>query len=461
MTLRSRLFVAILATALVSTVLTVLVAEVLVRQRAQAQALHTLASNAAILAASPLRVTGAAERRHASRLALRNAGSQGAVFALQGGSITHLRPLDRRRASVVLRAIPSASVASGEATIAGRSMLYAASSGKLGRIVLVRSARLGNGDASPFAVAIVLVGALGIAFSALLAWLIARRATQPLRELAALSARLPHLQEPPRIDRPTRAPREILALVDGFDEMARELTAARRAQRDFLLTASHELRSPISAILAHAEGIEDGAVEPGAASAVIVVEARRLERLVRDLLDLARLDRREFEFVRERIALGAVAQTLLERHRARALALGVSLHVVQAEGETHVWADRERVVQAASNLIENALRVSSPGTEIELAVRDGVLAVSDRGPGLSERERERAFERFYLHRQLGEAAHGGAGLGLAIVAELMRGMGGSASVHARAGGGTRFELRLPMARDCGASRAAQPLQRQS
>jgi signal transduction histidine kinase len=442
-TLRSRLFATIVAAVLVSTVLTVVVSEVLLHHRAQTQALRTLTSNAAVLAASPLRTAGAGGHPHANREALRQSGALGSVFTLRAGStLTDLRPLKARQAKAVLAAIPGSFAASGKVTIAGRPLLFAARSGRLGRVVLVRSARLGKGDAPPFALPIVLVGALGALLSALLAWLVARRVTRPLRELAEASSRLAHTQDHVTIARPAHAPREVVALVDVFNDMARKLVTARGAQRDFLLQASHELKSPITAILGHAEGIEDGAVAPGEGASVIATEARRLQRLVADLLDLARIDRHEFETLRERVELGAVARTVLERHAARARALDVELRVGGDDVVHFVWGDRERLIQTTSNLLENALRVSPPGSSVELEVGEGCLAVNDRGPGLSDSERQRAFERFYLHRLHRDASRGGAGVGLAIVAELMSAMGGEARVAARAGGGTRFELLL-------------------
>ena len=313
MTLRSRLFATIVAAVLLSTVLTVVVSEVLLRHRAESQALRTLVSNAAVAAASPLRAASAGSRPRAARHALQSAGALGSVFAAPG-SLTGLRPLGPAQARAVLAAIPVASAVSGKVTVDGRQLLYAARSGRLGRIVLVRSARLGQGDAPSFAFSIVLVGILGALLAALLAWLLARRVTRPLSELAAASEQLPHSLEPPRIELTPGAPREIATLVQSFNEMARELISARGAQRDFLLAASHELKSPISAIVGHAEGIEDGAVPPQQAAGVILTEARRLERLVRDLLDLARLDRREFDVIREPVDLAAIARTLLERH---------------------------------------------------------------------------------------------------------------------------------------------------
>lgn len=109
-----------------------------------------------------------------------------------------------------------------------------------------------------------------------------------------------------------------------------------------------------------------------------------------------------------------------------------------------VWGDPGRLLQAASNLVENALRVTPQGSSVEIELAAGSLAVSDRGPGLSPEERARAFERFYLHRRHREALHDGAGLGLAIVSELVSAMGGEARAEARAGGGTRFTLLLEL-----------------
>lgn len=442
MTLRSRMFATIVLAVLLSTVLTVVVSEVLLRHRAQTQAMRTLVSDASVAAASPLRTATAATHSPAGRRALRRSGPLGTIFAVQAsGSLTGLRPLGRAQSNAVLAAIPSSPSVSGRITIAGRPLLYAARSGRLGRVVLVRSARLGQGDAPSFAFSIVVVGLLGALLAALLAWLLARRVTRPLRELVAASAELPHSQEPPEITPRAGAPSEIVTLVDSFNEMARELISARGAQRDFLLLASHELKSPISAIVGHAEGIEDGAVEARAAAGVILTEARRLERLVRDLLDLARLDRHEFDVVREPVSLAAVAETLVERHGARGRERGVQL-IVRSSGEPVVWADHGRLLQAASNLLENALRVTAPGSDVEIELAEGMLAVSDRGPGLSPEELQRAFERFYLHRRHREAHHDGAGLGLAIVGELMSAMGGSALAESRPGGGVRFTLLL-------------------
>ena len=113
-----------------------------------------------------------------------------------------------------------------------------------------------------------------------------------------------------------------------------------------------------------------------------------------------------------------------------------------AQDAPRVWADPGRLLQAASNLTENALRVSPSGSTVEIELGIGVLALSDRGPGLSPEERERAFERFYLHRRHRDARHDGAGLGLAIVGELVSAMGGAAQAQARPGGGARFLLRL-------------------
>jgi signal transduction histidine kinase len=146
--------------------------------------------------------------------------------------------------------------------------------------------------------------------------------------------------------------------------------------------------------------------------------------------------------VREPVELAAIVAMLLERYNTRAEERGVSLAISGGEDDPVVWGDPGRLLQAASNLVENALRVTPAGASVELELKHGALAVSDRGPGLSQEEMQRAFERFYLHRRHRDATHDGSGLGLAIVSELMSAMGGTARAQARQGGGVRFTLTL-------------------
>src|SRR5262249_59833132 len=130
------------------------------------------------------------------------------------------------------------------------------------------------------------------------------------------------------------------------------------------------------------------------AARTVQVEARRLERLVRDILDLARINRREFSVSREPVDLAEVAREAVARHDASAREFGVAL-VADVE-ESWVEADPDRVLQIASNLIENALRETPRGGSVTVGADGRRLTVADTGPGLAADDLPRAFDRFFL-----------------------------------------------------------------
>jgi signal transduction histidine kinase len=197
----------------------------------------------------------------------------------------------------------------------------------------------------------------------------------------------------------------------------------------------------LTAIRGYAEGLADGAFDDEEAARVIGLEAGRLERLVRDLLDLARMQRSEFSVRSEPVDLAEIAREVVLRHEAAARGFDVSL---TAEGaETWVDADNDRLLQVASNLTENALRETPSGGSVTVRVEPGLLAVSDTGPGIPPEDVPHAFERFYLYDKIGKDRPVGSGLGLAIVKQLVTAMGGT--VHVRSSSaGTTFEVRLRM-----------------
>src|SRR5579871_1814278 len=218
--------------------------------------------------------------------------------------------------------------------------------------------------------------------------------------------------------------------------MAEQLSASRESERNFLLSVSHELKTPLTAIRGYAEGLSDGAFTADDASRTILVESRRLERLVRDLLDLARMNRHEFSVARESIDLAEVAREAVARHEAAAREFSVSL---AAEGEeSWVEADHDRMLQVASNLVENALRETPRGGAVTVSAEPRRLVVSDTGPGLDHDDLARAFDRFFLYDKYGRERPVGSGLGLAIVKQLAEAMGGSVEAESPAGGGARF-----------------------
>jgi two-component system sensor histidine kinase BaeS len=245
---------------------------------------------------------------------------------------------------------------------------------------------------------------------------------------------------------------ELAAVGSAIDTMAAELGRHRSLERAFLMSISHDLRTPLTSIRGYAEAVAEGAADDDEsrrrAAAVIQTEARRLERLVADLLELARLDAREFS-----LHPGPVDVADLARHGAAALEpaardAGLRLAVTGEDGPLMAMADPERLAQVVANLVENALKYAA--TTVEVATRSGPsgtveIGVADDGPGIDPEDLPRVFERLYTsRRQPGRKV--GTGLGLAIVRELTSAMGGSVGVDRTAAGGTRFVVTLPAVR---------------
>jgi len=193
-----------------------------------------------------------------------------------------------------------------------------------------------------------------------------------------------------------------------------------------------------------AEALAEGVIEPPAVGEVIMREARRLERLVRDLLDLARLNQQTFTVGRQTVDLTEIAREAVVRYEGQARTLGVSL-AVRGSSEAQVEADPDRVLQVLSNLIENALRCTLSGGLVTVTAARGSVVVEDTGPGLNGDDLPRAFERFYLYDRHRTNRSVGTGLGLAIVKELTEAMRGSVTVESSPGRGARFTVTLPVA----------------
>jgi signal transduction histidine kinase len=417
-TLRGRVLAYLALAAIASCALTVAVAALLVRHRIvqqQTTALQTQADELAALGADP--------------------GDH--VYAVASG---HAHRLGPRRARAVLSAIPASSETEGTVQVLGRSLRYVVRPTGDGRVVLVRPAALAFADWRPFLASLGLAGAGGAVLAALLSYLLARRLTRPIADLSHATQRVARGE--PGVEVTVHGDDELAELGESFNHMSSELSRARAAQRQFLESVTHELKTPLTSIRGYAEALEENAIGPDDAARVIGAEADRLERLVSDLLDLARLEREGFAVAREPVDLAMVARQAVERHLPRARELSVEL-TCGAANDAWALGDGERILQAVSNLIENALRITPAGGSVAVAASAGRIAVSDTGPGLAPKDIPHAFERFYLYRQYGSERAVGTGLGLAIVKELAAAMGGEVQVIARPGEGAEFVIRLP------------------
>lgn len=295
---------------------------------------------------------------------------------------------------------------------------------------------------------LIVAGLAATILAAFLGYWLARRISRPLKDLAAATSNIARGNLEQRV--PVRSNDEIGTLAESFNRMAGELATSDRQQREFFLSISHELRTPLTAIQGYAEGIEDETVvgaKQKEAAGVIVEQTRRLARLVSDLLDLARIEAHRFEVHLEDTDVSDVLETIRQAFDPSSREAGVDLSVTSSAGD--VVADRDRLSQVISNLVENALRYTPAGNGIRVssAEEDGVVAIRivDGGVGFEPGDLGRAFERQFLWEKYRAVRDVGTGLGLAITQELVHAMGGSVEARSAPGGGAEFVVRLPLA----------------
>jgi signal transduction histidine kinase len=288
---------------------------------------------------------------------------------------------------------------------------------------------------------LALVG--GVVVAGVLGWWLSRRITIPVLALSKAAGQLSKGRYD--VDVPSvRGRDEVAGLAESFREMAARLQEADELERNFLLTVSHELRTPLTAIRGHVEALREGvAADPESQAAsfeVIELETSRLERLVGDVLDLAKLNARRFTVLREEVdmerLLDQAYTAFAEEARRREIDYVQDVQVAPV-----LVSDGDRVLQIISNLLANAFRWTPDGgrIELEMSAQNGkvAVAVSDSGPGIDAAVRERIFRPFWSRDGRG------TGLGLAISRELALALGGELDLESTPGRGSRFELLLP------------------
>ena len=295
---------------------------------------------------------------------------------------------------------------------------------------------------------LILAGAV-IAFAIVMSLALSRRITRPLRRAVSTTQRIAGGDLDARVGTQRGDFPELSSLANSIDAMAEGLGRLRSAERQFLLSVSHELRTPLTSIRGYSEAILDGAADDAThAAAVIGNEARRLERLVGDLLDLAKLDTRTFSFHFRTIDVAEVVEEVAEELRPVVDNAGLQLTVHPPENPLFARVDPDRLDQVLANLVENAAKYAR--TRIGLGSTgsgtEAFLVVEDDGPGIPPQEIGLIFDRHYsADRHARPGRPRGSGLGLAIASELSAAMG--ATVRAESpiapGGGTRMVVRLP------------------
>ncbi|MDP1779870.1 MAG: HAMP domain-containing sensor histidine kinase, partial [Anaerolineales bacterium] len=233
------------------------------------------------------------------------------------------------------------------------------------------------------------------------------------------------------------------------------MQASQKSQREFVANVSHEMKTPLTSIQGFAQAILDGTADTSdarqKAAQVIYDESGRMQRMVLDLLDLARLDAGTADITMSPVNMFGLLQAVAEKFAPQSQRAGVDIKVDVAANLQTITADGDRLAQVFTNLVDNALKFTPRGGLISLhvSVTNGemLVSVSDTGTGIPVETQAHIFDRFYQAdpARKGGEKHG-AGLGLAIAHEIVQAHGGRISVRSRLGKGTSFDVFLPLGR---------------
>ena len=402
------------------------------------------ASNVGAAAAGELRV----------RRTLQVVGVEYATISLTGQTTSYTSALARDAVTPAeVSAMLTGHAVSATRNVDGDATLIEGRPTRTGAIVLVQRRADALAVVGRVVRRVLLALLIAVAIAALLGLLVARRLAGPLRRTAEAADALASGRRDVVVQ--PEGPAEVAEVGAAVNTLAAHLAYSESRQREFLMSVSHELRTPLTAITGYAESLAGGVV-PASDSArvghVMLGEARRLDRLVADLLDLARLDAADFRVDLVAADLGELARAAADVWNGRCAAAGVRFVLDVPSGVRVVsWTDPTRLRQALDGLLENALRVTPAGAPIVLSIRvepgplPVVAEVRDGGPGLDDADLAVAFDRSALYERYRGVRQVGTGLGLAIVRGLVLRLGGAVEAGHAPEGGARFTVRLPMA----------------
>ncbi|MDL1944800.1 HAMP domain-containing histidine kinase [Chloroflexi bacterium CFX2] len=298
---------------------------------------------------------------------------------------------------------------------------------------------------------IVQAGLIALALSLILAFALSRWVADPLQKVVAAARNYP-AQDAQPVE--PRGPREVQDLTRAFNSMVARVHASQRSQRDFVANVSHELKTPLTSIQGFAQALlDDTADTPEArkqAAQVIYDEATRMHRMALDLLDLARLESGTADLEMSDVDMRSLLQNVVEKFAPQADKAGVTLRVDVPNGLPAIVGDGDRLGQAFSNLVDNALKFTPSNGRVLLSAQEagaGIeVSVADTGSGVPNEALPRLFDRFYqADPSRAGGGHHGAGLGLAIAKEIVEAHGGKIGVRSQVGIGTTFTIHLPLA----------------
>ena len=281
-------------------------------------------------------------------------------------------------------------------------------------------------------------------------WLLAVRIARPIEELTATADALAAGQLDARAGPPVTDD-ELADLAATFNSMAETLEHTEDTRRGLLSDLAHELRTPLATIEAYHEGLSDGVLSPDAATLEVLTDATgRLQRLVEDLSLVSRAEEGTLPLRREPLDVVGIVSAAVGSIQSSAAARQVAVEVATTDGPLAVDADRDRLAQVLTNLLDNALAFTPAGGRVDLACRreqDGVVVeVADTGSGIAPQHLGLVFQRFYRADPSRPRSAGGSGIGLTISRAIVRRHGGELTAASPgAGQGATFTVRLPAA----------------
>ena len=431
----------------------------LVRDAYDAQASAVLHRNAELVAELAGSGDAAATRpaRPAGRLLF---GSGVTVVRVRAEGVVPRVPATFVAAPVALDAADRAAVAAGSSlavtrTLDGTRYLLATApvltsgGASAGGVALLQPVSTARAVTDRVLRRLLLALALGLVAAAVVAGLLAQRLARPLVRAAAAAHRLAAGERDVHLDR--TGPAEVADVAGSITPLAGSLAASEARQRDFLLSVSHEFRTPLTGIRGFGEALADGVVTGPAvqdAGRTVSGEAVRLQRLVEDLLALARLEADDFVLPPTELDVRELVRAAAGVWGPRFAGAGVAFALVEPPGPVSLVTDPLRLRQVVDGLAENALRATPAGQPLVLELSraaDGevVLQVRDGGPGLTEDDLVVAFDSSALADRYRGRRPTGVGIGLALIGRLVDRLGGTVTAGRAPEGGAVSTVTLP------------------
>lgn len=287
---------------------------------------------------------------------------------------------------------------------------------------------------------------IGAGIALVLGIVLSRTLTRPIRELTNATHAVSDGDLSQQV--PVRSNDELGELARAFNRMSTELSRSVNARKQMTADIAHELRTPLSLILGHAEAVHDGVLPPTRENFEIIRdEATRLEHLINDLRTLSLADAGELSIQLQTIEPERLINEVASLYQYQTQRKNITFSLDVARHLPAIEVDPGRMTQVLTNILDNALRHTPEGGTVMLSARDlenqVELAIQDSGPGLDAEALERIFERFYRADPSRQRVDGGSGLGLAIAKSIVQAHGGQLSAESEPGQGLKVRVLLP------------------